>query len=206
MCSMEIHDKMTITVSPFEYNPAEWSRHPKLWLDQYICHRGLPKYEVYYRDCEYAEIGGYHAILILCDRTFSTPAYYSSTEIAKTNAIILTLLNIAGYCETAEELETRMISLLQTEKSPKSFATRKIRLTKSLDGSDEPYVSPSEIKEKVFATLKDYDLNINETRDSSIMAILKEDYNINVSKRSVKIACNEIRRDSVRRSCSVISM
>lgn len=197
---MEFHDKMPVTVSQFEYNPIEWLKHPGIWLDQYVCHRNLPKYEVYYRDCEYTDIGGYHAILILGDRSFLTPGYYSSTDTAKTNAVILTLLNIAGYCETANELQGKLINLLHTEGSPKPFATRK-NLTRSLDSySDEPNISPSEIKEKVVATLRDYDLDINFIKNRSIMAILKDDYNIRVSKRSIQIACGEIRHDRARRS------
>lgn len=192
-------DSLRITVSPFEYNPVEWLKHPRIWLDQYIEHKNLGKCEVYYRDTDDSGRHGYYAILILCDRSFLTSASYMSADIAKTNAIILGLLNIAGYCETAAELQSNLVNLLHSEKgSPKSFATKKVSLAKSLDSySTELDISQSEIKEKVELTLKEYNLNINNTKESSLLKILKDDYNIVVSKRSIKIACNDIRRDRV---------
>jgi F420-dependent methylenetetrahydromethanopterin dehydrogenase len=204
-------DKLPITACQFEYISKEWDKHPKLWLDDYIQYRKLPAYEVYYTDSDNISHSGYHAILILCDRTFSTPTFYMTTDIAKTNVIILALLNIAGYCETAMELQELISELIENiensdaQKLPKSFATKKncksrMALSKSLDNySDEPYISASEIKEKVYMMLKKYNLNINRVAIGTIIAILAEDYEINVSGRSVKIACNEIRRDSSRK-------
>jgi hypothetical protein len=209
-------DELPITVSQFEYIPEEWIKHPKLWLDDYIRCRKLSKYEVYYTDSDDTPSCGYHAILILCDRTFSTPTFYMTTDIAKTNVIILALLNITGYCETAIELQDLLSGLLlnienimhsEAQKSPKSFATKKTKktkeckqrlaLSKSLDNySDEPYISQSDIKEKILGLSKKYNLNINHASTGTIIAILAEDYDINVSGRSVKVACNEIRRDS----------
>jgi len=202
------NDMLPIMLSPFGYNPEEWIKHPKLWLDEYILHRKLPKYEIYYKDCEYPDFCGYYAVLVLCDRIFSTPIFYMTTEIARVNVIILTLLNITGYCEIASELQELLQRLLKNtydvRKLPKSFATKKSEkhrkaLSKSLDNySDEPYISQVDIKEKIVAMLQNYNLNVNHISNGSIMAILAEDYDINVSGRSVKIACNEIRRDTVR--------
>jgi len=185
------YDKLPIMISPFEYNPEEWTDRPKIWLDRFVYQNKLDPYDITYKSIDLEGSEGYLATLILNEREFTLGSYYRSVSGAQANVIILALLNITGYCETAAELQMLLTDAIRKG----TFATQHKSRENQVQSRNEPFISSKEIKEKVKLVLQYSDdeyISIGEMSN-----ILRDEYGINVSKRSIKAAWFCINRDKM---------
>lgn len=112
-------DPFPTTVLPFEYDPVEWKKSPKSYMDDYLRNFGSPLCRI--ENSEDDE-KGYFSSLEICGHEFTTSTTFRTVERSEQNVIILALLNMIRYCETAKELQNIIASRMGNQKVSKKLS------------------------------------------------------------------------------------
>ena len=99
-------EELRTTVLPFVYEAKDWPKSPRTYLQEYTLRKGLSYCIFYVRDN--AMFDAIHMTLILDNEIYEASQHFYKLDIAEHNIIILTLINIYGYCDSASELQKRI--------------------------------------------------------------------------------------------------
>ena len=120
---------LAVTVLPFIYQRSEWPVHPSVFLKKYVNNFDLDPYTITHLETLNS---GIDASILINGRKFISSTEFKKKEDATANIIILALLNIYGYYETASELQSAVkTKLISWKISISDLISKHRQLTKS---------------------------------------------------------------------------
>jgi hypothetical protein len=186
-------ENLPVTVLPFIYVSDEWEEHPDTFLIKYMREYNLKPYKITHLECDN---GGLSTTLQLEGRHFASSTFFRKRKIAVANVIILTLLNIFGYSDTARELQLLFHSKMKNWKERMVAISTKIghelRLSKSADFS---MLKDSELAKAMIVELIEQKTNGTIVTVQSISQELLHNFGVidtkNLVRKVLDIVCVE---------------
>lgn len=188
-CEFEI---LTITVLPFVYEKSEWLDHPSVFLKNYVYKFNLKPYSIVHTE---TENGGLTTVLTINGKKIISSSEFRKRRDAVANIIILTLLNIFGYYETAQELQHIIAEkIIFWDRSTLNLISKNRRLTKS--EGDKPVSIRYQVGLMINEIIKTKNINDIITVHSLLSEIISK-YGIIVKKNIIRRHIGSIENNDI---------